>query len=120
MGEATATWAEDYVYHDHNTEWKTAQQYLDTTKLRLNNREEGREYGEYLLVYYHTRKYGDDNAVRQAWTAAQSVDSLTAFMSFGNFNFEQLAALWNQEPFETVFIIQRVWISTSSRGPTRH
>ena len=104
MGEATATWAEDYVYHDHNTEWKTAQQYLDTTKLRLNNREEGRDYGEYLLVYYHTRKYGDDDAVRQAWTAAQSVDSLTAFMSFGNFNFEQLAALWNQEPFETFFI----------------
>ena len=26
MGEATATWAEDYVYHDHNTEWSTAQQ----------------------------------------------------------------------------------------------
>jgi hypothetical protein len=104
MGEATATWAEDFVYHDHNTEWRMAQYYLDTPDRQLNNRTNWRDYGEYLLVYYFTRKYGDDDAVRQAWTAAQSVDSLTAFMNFGNFAFEQLAALWNQEPFDTFFI----------------
>lgn len=104
MGEATATWAEDYVYHDHNTEWRMAQIYLDTTDRQLNDRTKWRDYGEYLLVYYFTRKYGDDDAVRQAWTAAQSVDSLTAFMNFGNFNFEQLAALWNKAPFDTFFI----------------
>jgi hypothetical protein len=103
MGEATATWAEDYVYHGHNTEWRLAKNYLNFPELAINNRYNWRDYGEYLLVYYYTRKYNDPDAVRQAWVNAGSFDSLMSFNSFGNMNFQQLGALWNKEPFDTFF-----------------
>ena len=103
LGEATATWAEDYVYHDHNTEWRLAQFYLDSPDLRINDRKNWRDYGEYLLVYYYTQKNNYPEAVRQAWMNAGAMDSLEAFGSLGGAEYDQLAALWNKKPFETFF-----------------
>jgi hypothetical protein len=103
MGEATATWAEDFVYPDHNTEWRLAKTYLRTPQLAINDTYGWRQYGEYLLLYFHTHKYNDPDAVRQAWTNAELMDSLEAFNALGGVEPDQLASLWNREPFETFF-----------------
>jgi hypothetical protein len=103
LGEATATWTEDYIYPDHNTEWRLAKTYLRTPQLAINNTSDWRQYGEYLLVYFHTHKYNDPDAVRQAWTDAELMDSLEAFNALGGVEPDQLASLWNKEPFETFF-----------------
>ena len=104
MGEATATWAEDFIYPDVNSEWMFAQAYLDSTELGYLNRYNGRDYGEYLLVYWFTQKFTDDDAVRRAWESAGSLDSLKSFAVFGNLDYMQLAALWNRPPFDTFFL----------------
>jgi hypothetical protein len=103
LGEATAKWAEDFVYPDHDSEWSAAEWYLDNLGFAINNRYNNRDYGEYLLVYYYTHKYNDPDAVRRAWTSAGSADSLMSFMNLGDMNYEQIASLWNEEPFGTFF-----------------
>jgi hypothetical protein len=103
LGEATATWTEDYIYPDHNTEWRLAKTYLSTPQLEINDTSGWRQYGEYLLLYFHTHKYNDPDAVRQAWANAEMMDSLEAFQAFNGVEPDQLAALWNKEPFETFF-----------------
>ncbi len=103
LGEATATWAEDFVYPDHDSEWGTAKNYLNNPFYKINSRYEDRDYGEYLLVYYFTHKHNDPDAVRRAWTAAGHVDSLMSFMTLGGMSADQIASLWNKEPFGTFF-----------------
>ena len=103
LGEATATWTEDYIYPDHNTEWRLAKTYLRTPQLEINDTSGWRQYGEYLLLYFHTHKYTDPDAVRQAWANAEMMDSLEAFNALGGVEPDQLAALWNRKPFETFF-----------------
>ncbi len=102
MGEATATWAVDFVYPDVNIEWAYAPAYLDSTYMRSMNTTNYREYGEYLLPYWFTHTY-TNTAVRQAWEYAGSLDSLKSFSVFGNLAPMQLAALWNRAPFDTFF-----------------
>ncbi len=103
LGEATAAWAEDYVYPDHDFEWRVAKYYLDSPSSMLNDTHHFRDYGIYLLVYQHTQRHNDPGAVRMAWQAAQTVDSLEAFYALGGLNFEQVISLWNKEPFGTFF-----------------
>ena len=103
LAEATATWAEDYVYPGHNTEWRVAQFYLDSPHLAINNTKNWRDYGEYLLVYYYTQLNNYPEAVRDAWTAAGSMDSLLSFSTLGGMSYDQVASLWNKEPFDTFF-----------------
>jgi hypothetical protein len=103
LGEATATWAEDFVYPDHDSEHRTVLWYLNKHIQRINNRTGYRDYGEYLLVYYYTHKYNDPDAVRRVWASAGSVDSLMAFMSLGDMGADQIASLWNEKPFGTFF-----------------
>jgi hypothetical protein len=103
LAEATANWAEDFVYPDHDSEWRDARNYLYNPGLEINDRSDGRDYGEYLLVYYVTHEYDYPEAVRDAWMAARYYDSLMSFMALGDMNFEQIVALWNREPFGTFF-----------------
>ena len=104
MGEATATWVEGFIYPNDDTEWLMAMRYLNTPELGYLNRDNGRDYGEYLLVYWYTHKFEDNDAVRRAWVAAGTMDSLKSFMVFGNLNYMQLVALWNRPPYDTFFL----------------
>ena len=52
--EATATWAEDYVYPLADSEHDSAQGYLTYPERRLDDTEEMHDYGAYLLFYYLT------------------------------------------------------------------
>lgn len=103
LGEATAAWAEDYVYPDHDYEWRLAKYFLDHPSWALNDQHQFHDYGVYLLIYQHTRRHNDPDAVRRAWEAAETVDSLQAFYAVGGLNPEQVASLWNKEPFGTFF-----------------
>jgi hypothetical protein len=103
LAEATATWAEDFVYPDHDTEWRLAKNYLNEPGLEINDRFQWRDYGEYLLVYFFTHKYNNPQAVRSAWLAAGHMDSLMSFMTLGDMNADQVVSLWNKEPFGTFF-----------------
>jgi hypothetical protein len=103
LGEATASWAEDFVYPDHDTEWRFAKYFLNLPYKALNNRTDWRDYGEYLLIYYFTHKYNNPYAVRTAWTAAETLDSLEAFYSLGGLSADQVASLYNKEPFGAFF-----------------
>ena len=106
LGEATATWAEDFVYPDHDSEHRTAEWYLKKHSPVINDTANYRQYGEYLLVYYYTHKYNDPDAVRRTWASAGSNDSLMAFMNLGDMSAEQIASLWNIEPYGTWFADQ--------------
>ncbi len=103
LGEATATWVEDFIYPSHNTEWRMAQSYLKTTFLAINDTTNWRQYGAYLLPYYFTKEYADPDAVRQAWVTAEYKDSLVSFRSLGGLNPFQVISLWNKKPFDTFF-----------------
>jgi hypothetical protein len=103
LAAPTATWAEDFIYPYHNTEWSAARSYLFSPDFSLPETLLGRHYGEYMLVYFYTKKYDDPEAVRQAWTNAGMMDSLMSFYALGGVSFEQVAALWNKEPFGTFF-----------------
>lgn len=103
LGEATAAWAEDYVYPDHDYEWRLARYLLDHPSSALNDKHQFHDYGVYLLVYQHTKRHNNPGAVRLAWEAAETVDSLQAFYALGGLNPEQVVSLWNKEPFGTFF-----------------
>jgi len=103
LGEATASWAEEFVYPDHDTEWRLARYFLDNPWYRLHEQTGYHDYGLYLLVYERTQKYNEPGSVRQAWVNAQYMDSYESFLALGGLNFEQVAALWNKAPFSTFF-----------------
>ena len=101
LAEATATWAEEYVYHSHNTEWAVASSYLDLLNRPFTFPKYNRPYALYLLVYLHTAKRDDDDAVRRIWVNAARMDSYKAFSAVGGIGPDQLTALWNTKPFDT-------------------
>jgi len=105
MGEAMAVWTTDFIYPHVNSEWMYAPAYLNSTELDYSSRTNGRDYGQYLLVYWFTHQSENaSQAIRQAWEYAGSVDSLKAFSVLGNLHYMQLAALWNMPPFDTFFL----------------
>jgi hypothetical protein len=78
--EATAAWAEDYVYPDANSENRYATWYLDTVPLTIDNLTNLRQYGAYTAFSYwtHSDRGGPPDIVRQAWEAAATKSSLDA------------------------------------------
>jgi len=102
MAEATATWAEDFAYPDHDTEWEYAKAYLDSVSEPIYDRTDLRDYGLYLLPFFTTREHGS-MLMRYAWMNAGWMDSLQAFRGLANLNPDQVEALFNQSPFSQYF-----------------
>lgn len=113
--EATATWAEDYVYPKSNMdpdfpatqeEQPQALSFLAATETPLETTDDAHEYGAYLLPFY-LAGYGREGAgaVRSIWENATQASSLgavnTAISSRGGFSkvWPQFVLYnWNQEP----------------------
>jgi len=102
--EATATWAEDFVYHDYNTEHEYDSDFFNFTNWDLTSTKATHEYGSYLWFYYLTEKAGggaQDIALalakaKQTNAARQALKSRPAFNDeFKEFSFWN----WNQVPF---------------------
>jgi len=83
LAEATATWAQDFVYPLQNEENYLAADYyfLEDAIRSLEFTNQAHEYGAYIFFYYLTRKGSDDNLVRRAWLNTESHDSLEAVNS---------------------------------------
>jgi len=106
MAEATATWAQDFVYPASDEEHRTADWFFsdnDTPSLELQN--DSHEYGAYLYFFFLTRNSGDNRLVSRAWDNTEGADSLEAinqaipggfgadWARFARYN-------WNVPPFD--------------------
>jgi hypothetical protein len=85
MMDPTAIWAEDYVYHNAQSEQEYAHLYLDTTKDPMDvNPDEMRYYGEYLWPFYLYRVKGyNPNFIRTMFEDAKNYPSTDIFMLSG-------------------------------------
>ncbi|MFA5022166.1 MAG: hypothetical protein WC508_03745 [Patescibacteria group bacterium] len=102
--EATATWAEDFVYHNYNTEHEYDSDFFNYTNWDLLSTKASHEYASYLWFYYLTEKAGgggqdialalarakQTNAARQALKSRPDFNDEFKEFSFWN---------WNQIPF---------------------
>src|SRR3989344_2421820 len=83
LTEATATWAEHFVYPKNNREHRTAPEFLREPESPLETRNDGHEYGAYLWFLYITQGATFDKPDRaqfvpMTWNAIASKDSLGA------------------------------------------
>jgi hypothetical protein len=115
LKEATATWAEDYVYPMANSEQETAAAYLNRPTARLDDSKDLHDYGAYMLFYYLTHRVDPSAAViRDVWQNAastgnsyQAIDDAVnqaAGSTWQNLYWPlYLATLWNKAPFQQYY-----------------
>jgi hypothetical protein len=114
LKEATATWAEDYVYKDAQSEQETAISYLNRPSVRLDDRTAMHDYGAYLLPYFLTHEVDKTaSIIRLMWENAATTDNsykaiddaVSNFTAPGDVNWQKeywaifLETLWNKSPF---------------------
>ena len=106
LAEATAEWAQDYVYPAANEEHYTAEWFFPSAaapSLELKN--DQHEYGAYLFFFYLVRSQGDPELVKRVWDNTERMDSLASVNQAIIGGFE---AVWpqfaranvNQPPFD--------------------
>lgn len=108
--EASATWAEDYVYPDAQSEQMYARVLLDDPFNAIDIWEAGglQQYAAYLLPYYFSRMAHAPGIVREAWVASKDeVDSVHAIgVALASLNGwdavwpEVTLYNWNREPVD--------------------
>jgi hypothetical protein len=77
--EATATWAEDFVYPAGNTEHEYLLSFFTSLALPLETvNKKNRQYGAYLFFFYLHRRFGQPDMVRTMWENASNANSLAA------------------------------------------
>ena len=110
VSEATATWAEDYVYPLADSEHSSAEGYLTYPERRLDNTDDLHEYGAYLLFYFLTHTVDTSaSVIRHLWeNAAGTANPYKAMDDAVNqakpamhdyYWSMYLASLWNIDPF---------------------
>ena len=114
LKEATATWAEDYVYKDAQSEQDTAKKFLNRPSVRLDDRTDMHDYGAYLLPYYLTHTVDTSaSVIRLMWenaaTTANSYKAVddavnTAKPAMHDYYWPMfLQTLWNKSPFTAYY-----------------
>ena len=114
VAEATATWAEDYVYPLADSEHDSAQGYLTYPERRLDDTDDMHDYGAYLLFYYLTHTINPTaSVVRLLWeNAAGTANSYKALADAVDaaapgerdyFWSGFLVSLWNKDPFNKYY-----------------
>lgn len=108
--EASATWSEDYVYPDAQSEQMYARVLLDDPFSPIDVWEAGglQQYAAYLLPYYFSRMAHAPGIVREAWVASKDqVDSVHAIgVALAGLNGwdavwpEVTLYNWNREPVD--------------------
>ena len=66
LRESTATWSEDFVFKDGNTEQIYLKEFFDKPQLPLYDTSGTHEYGAYLFHFYFEQKYGPQ-FMREIW-----------------------------------------------------
>lgn len=110
LKEATATWAEDFIYSNANSEWGTAPKFMQHAQKRLDTVGGMHEYGAYLLPYFLTKQFGDDAVIRKMWENAAGQDNsylaVKESLPDGMRDYFWplfLSALWNKAPFQEFY-----------------
>lgn len=94
LREATAEWAENFVYSSSNDEHRVNPFFFDYPDTPLEYRNDGHEYGDWVLGLYLEKKYSP-NLIQQIWAkAASNSDSLEAIDATLIANGTSLASLW--------------------------
>jgi hypothetical protein len=99
--EATATWAEDFIYHTYNTEHEHHDEYFGETNENLLSLKGNREYSLYLFFYYFYQKMGfSPSAVFETLVLSRTSNVSQVLNTRPNFNndFKNFAIWnWNQD-----------------------
>jgi hypothetical protein len=110
LKEATATWAEDFVYKDANSEWGVVSGFLDHPDYSLDANANLHDYGAYLWPYFLTHQLNDNSIIRTMWEkAATEPNSFMAVLNALPTEFQDyywpifLGKLWNKAPFEEYY-----------------
>lgn len=110
LKEATATWAEDFVYKDANSEWGVVSGFLDHPDYSLDANAGLHDYGAYLWPYFLTHQLNDNSIIRTMWEkAATEPNSFMAVINALPTEFQDyywpvfLGTLWNKAPFEEYY-----------------
>ncbi|MEO8217241.1 MAG: hypothetical protein ABI718_09170 [Acidobacteriota bacterium] len=103
--EASAEWAEDFVYKEKNEEHSYASFLLDRPEEQLDLKDGSHEYGAYLLPFFVHRKTGTPFFVGTAWKLCEIEPALEAVNDAipGGFKAiwpEFVRAAWNRKPDE--------------------
>ena len=109
LREATAVWAQDFVYPQGNEEhyiadWYMSQDWYEANPGKpLETANDRHEYGAYLFFLYLTKFYGTEQIVRTIWDNAAQYESLEAVEQALPGGFEErwapfAACLWNKPP----------------------
>ncbi len=77
LGDATATWAEDYVFPADDMEHSDAPAYLRTLDVPVEVDSGNRRYGGYLYFFHHVAKYSAD-ILRFTYESAEIGGTLAA------------------------------------------
>jgi len=95
--EATATWAEDLVYHAFNVEHEYDGDYFGETNKDLLSIKGNREYASYLWFYYLVQKAGfNPGDVAGTLIASKTSDPRQILYSRPNFSYDfKEFAIWN-------------------------
>ena len=109
MKEATATWAENFVYPRVNEEHGYGSVYLDQlqTPLEAYAYKDLRQYGAYTFWFFLENQYGMHEAVVDTWQNSNMPDSLdaieTVIAGMGGFAdvWPEFAMYnWNRQPYD--------------------
>jgi len=122
--EGTATWGEDFVYPDTNTEHEYAQEAFDNVRLSLDDPSGNLAYGSYMLFQWAARTGGDD-FVRRAIDNVQREKALAAVdHAFPNgFGLEWqwrgfVESRWNRDPAQGFWAVDQLAIGATPEGGT--
>lgn len=78
LAEATATWAQSFVYPETDEEHYIAEWYIDSPGKPLETRDDRHEYGAYLFFLRLSEELGGGQVVRDAWDNTEQYSSLEA------------------------------------------
>jgi hypothetical protein len=103
LAEATATWAEDYVFPQANDEQYLSDFFMAEPGKPLETANDKHEYGAYIFFLYLTKFYDSNQIVRTIWNNTAQYGSLKAVEQALPGGFEErwapfAACLWNKAP----------------------
>ncbi|HBQ64922.1 MAG TPA: hypothetical protein DD727_08420 [Clostridiales bacterium] len=102
--EATAVWAEDFIYHDSMTEWDYLDAFFDSVHQDLIIANKKHEYGSYLFFYFLSQHLGNNDYIRDILEDARwgdIPDTITTMVEDYKEVFPVFALYnWNQAPWK--------------------
>ena len=102
LSEATATWSEDFVHKNLQTEHEYDDSFMDHTVWDLLDGRDHHHYGSYMWFYFLTQKFGPEQ-VAWALTRSRGGDARKSLNDMPDFpeNFKSFVYWnWNWPPYE--------------------